>query len=96
MKFIQIEINLPGAEKPYVLGGVFDDSEWRPYPGSADLLDGWMSHRLEQNAGALDLLCSDGVHRRIGSALLAQAIVQYRIVEMPAPEMAAEEMRDAA
>ena len=102
MKFVQILINFPGADKPYVLGCAFDDDDWRHLPDDADLLDGWMADNLERNVGALDLLCSDGIHRRIGATLLATAIMEYQIVEMPAQEMpvqempAAEEMRDAA
>ena len=82
MKFIQIKCNFPGAEKSYVIGAGFDRSAWHDEAADADVLAALVADILKRNDGALDLLCSDGVQRRIGSGLMKNAIIEYQVVEI--------------
>ena len=84
-----------------MIGAVFDRSCWHDQASDAEALGGVMTDILELNAGALDLLCSDGIRRRIGAGLMAQAIIEYQVIEMPEADAQAvdvpdEAMRDAA
>ena len=92
MKFIQILINFPGAEKPYVLGCVFNRIGWHDEAADADVVEIVIADSLKRNDGALDLFCSDGIHRRIGATLLATAVMEYQIVDVSAPGMPVQEM----
>ena len=94
MKFIQIKCNFPGAEKAYVVGSAFDRSAWHDEAADAEVLAALVEDILKRNDGALDLLCSDGVHRRIGSSLMQNAIIEYQVVEIA--DIAWAEVPDAA